>query len=234
VIRFGKWLTTPLAFTTVVFLIPVGRESEYIFGSQKGLLSIAKSAHFARLIAVAFGRHSTFESQEFVQNELNYVIQVLLRQGIFLPSKLKLGDNIPFMVSDGTGSRNVLAKGEMTMLGEYSVKQVQVGEQWLRRLYFMDNPFVIQLEVSMETDEVVDKSILAIDYHKSIFAGVAALATGLQPQDGENTNNSSACLIGLGGGEVGELYTTYPAKHSSHYGGTGSFGGSSGRSILWI
>jgi hypothetical protein len=76
--------TTPLAFSTAVFLIPVGREMEYVlFNSQKGLLPIAESA---RLIAVAFGRSSTFPDQEFVQKELLSVVQIMLRQGIFLSS----------------------------------------------------------------------------------------------------------------------------------------------------
>jgi hypothetical protein len=192
--------TTNVAFSTAVFLIPAGREAEYMFSSQKGLVAIAESANCARLIAVAFGRTSSFLDQEFVQKELTYVVQILSRQGNFLPSFLqkKFADkttNIPFMASDGIGSRNVLAKGETTMSGDYLVEQVKVDGQWMRRLYFMDNPFVIQSEVSMKDDDEdeVDKSILAFDYHKSIVAGLASLATDL-------TEINSACVIGLGGG----------------------------------
>jgi hypothetical protein len=53
-----------LAHVTAVVLIPAGRESEFVFTSQRGLLSVAESAGCARLIAVAFGRHHEFGESE--------------------------------------------------------------------------------------------------------------------------------------------------------------------------
>jgi hypothetical protein len=199
--------TSPLNFGTAVFLIPAGREAEYVFHSQKGLLSIAESAKCARLIAVAFGRSSTFPDQAFVQQELTYVVQVLARQGTFLPSyhQLKHANNssIPFMASDGIGSRNVCAEGETTLSGTYLVEQVKADEERIvRRLYFMENPFVIQSEVAMKegnTNEV-DKAYLAFEYHKYMVAGMAAL-TDLQSDDTDTSKKElTACVIGLGGG----------------------------------
>lgn len=43
--------TTILSYATAVFLIPAGRESEYMFSSIRGLESILESARCARLIA---------------------------------------------------------------------------------------------------------------------------------------------------------------------------------------
>jgi hypothetical protein len=197
--------TSPLGFPTAVFLIPAGRETEYIFHSQKGLLSIAESAKCARLVAVSFGRSSTFLDQAFVQEELTYVVQIISRQGSFLPTyhQTKHANNasIPFMAIDGIGSRNVLTEGETTMSGAYLVEQVKAEEERIvRRLYFMDNPFVIQSEIGMlpSASNQVDKSYLAFEYHKYMVAGIAALASALQTEAAPT--KQSACVIGLGGG----------------------------------
>lgn len=197
--------TSHLGFPTAVFLIPAGRETEYIFYSQKGLLSIAESAKCARLVAVSFGRSSTFSDQAFVQEELTYVVQILSRQGAFLPayhqSKHASDASIPFMAIDGIGCRNVLVEGETTMSGAYLVEQVKAEEERIvRRLYFMDNPFVIQSEVAMRSSDStqVDNSYLAFEYHKYMVAGIAALASALQREAAPT--KQSVCVIGLGGG----------------------------------
>ena len=180
--------TTRIAYATAVFLIPAGRESEYMFSSGQGLRSIAKSAQAARLIAVSFGRTHTFVSQKAVQEELTFVVQVLARQGSFLPpsnqkhlddSTQQKNNHIPFMALDGIGKRNVVAQGETDQSGKFLVEQVEVSGTVRRRLYFLDNPFVIQSEVVLANkpaaaslDEslmgnLVDKSQTAFDYYKA-------------------------------------------------------------------
>lgn len=192
--------TIDIQHVTAVVLIPAGRESEFMFHTQRGLLSLAQSAGCARLIAVAFGRHHEFESQQAVQEELTFVVQVISQQGIFLPPAVykrnsKNASSIPFMALDGIGSRNVLAEGETTMSGKYLVEQVKVGDQVLRRLYFMENPFVIQSEVALleNDDDIIDKTHLAFDYHKHMCAGIMALCL-------TENEESSGLVIGLGGG----------------------------------
>jgi hypothetical protein len=46
--------TTKITYATAVFLVPAGREGEYMFSSKRGLESISESAACARLIAGAF------------------------------------------------------------------------------------------------------------------------------------------------------------------------------------
>jgi SAM-dependent methyltransferase len=213
--------TTNIAYTTAVFLIPAGRESEYMFTSHSALQQIAASAQTARLIAVAFGRGHDFVNTETVQQELTYVVQVLSRQGAFLPkSHSQLAaqaqqKEIPFLAMDGIGERNVIAQGETVLSGQYLVEQVRADDRMVRRLYFMDNPLVIQSEVALlsesdsvsttsntvtidaDTDAVIDKSHAAFDYHKQMAAGVLALAGG----NGDTTPDSvSGLMVGLGGG----------------------------------
>jgi len=185
--------STTLQYATAVFLIPAGRESEYMF-SRAGLNAIAQSAQTARLIAVSFGRKHTFLTQQFVQEELTFPVQVIARQGKFLPqshSQLQTRKDIPFMALDGIGKRSVLVEDESKLSGSYIVEQVQVDERQVRRLYFMDNPFLIQTEVSLKQDNTVDKTYAAFDYHKSMAAGIVALGCG---------ELERGLMIGLGGG----------------------------------
>lgn len=180
------------SYATAVFLIPAGRESEYMFQSHGcGLVAIAKSAGTARLIAVTFGRAPhTFVSQAAVQEELTYVVQILAarqelmpRQSTATTTTIVNTASIPFLALAGIGDRNVLASGTSAVSGRYLVEQCVVEEQQqVRRLYFLDgNPFVIQSEVALtkekksgansnsEDDSVVmvDKSVTAFEYHKS-------------------------------------------------------------------
>jgi hypothetical protein len=205
--------TTPLNHATAVFLIPAGRESEYMFGTRAGLHSIAESAGCARLLAVALGRRHEFVCQAALQEELTYVAQLISQQGRYLPpahyQRYLMSDTmsiIPFMALDGVGTRNVLAEGETRMSGTFLVEQVKVDTIMVRRLYFMENPFVIQSEVAMINEDDVDKTHLAFAYHKTMTAGLLALTT-------QRTNG---VVIGLGGGGlVNFLQATLPSTHLS-------------------
>jgi hypothetical protein len=215
-----------LAYATAVFLIPAGREAEYMFSSIRGLQNIAASAGTARLIAVAFGRHDhLFASQQAVQQELAYVVQILARQGSFLSKKslppayqqqlssstatvLSIND-IPFMALDGIGQRNVIAQGTSAASGPYLVEQVTVDDNaQVRRLYFMNNSFVIQTEVFLSRSSnsstptllaIVDKSRAAFDYHKIMAAGILALSSSSSSSPAQ-APSLQGLLIGLGGG----------------------------------
>ena len=203
--------STPLNHATAVFIIPAGREGEYMFGTRAGLQSVAESAGCARLLAVAFGRHYEFGCQEALQKELTYVAQVISQQGKFLPPahykryhKSDAMSTIPFMALDGVGSRNVLAEGETLLSGTYVVEQVKVDNTLVRRLYFMENPFVIQSEVAMINESDIDKTHLAFDYHKTMMAGLLALTA----------RRTRGVVIGLGGGGLlNFLQATLPSTH---------------------
>lgn len=197
--RPGLLPTNRLAHVTAVVLISAGRESEYIFSSQRGLLSVAESADCARLVAVAFGRNHCFGDNEAVQKELEFVVQVISQQGTFLPPALykrhSKNLSISFMALGGVGERNVLAEGETTLSGSYLVEQVAADDKVVRRLYFMNNPYVIQSEVALlqGQEDVVDKGYLAFEYHKHMAAGIMALSN-------PDADSLAGLVIGLGGG----------------------------------
>lgn len=198
--------STQLSFSTAAFLIPAGRESEYMFSNVGGLQSIAKSAKCARLIAVSFGRYHTFQDQSAVQEELTYVVQILSQQGSFLTASLrkKLGDTtIPFLAMDGIGKRDILAECETKFSGSCLVEQVEAHGSVVRRLYFVNNPFVIQSEAILSRDLSVDKSMLAFEYHKHMAAGILSLCDLYlfnQAPEASECSQPSGIVIGLGGG----------------------------------
>jgi hypothetical protein len=176
---------TSVTYTNAVFLIPAGRETEYIFSSLSGLRSILKSANTARLIAVAFGRNfssvnaelSTVHdnmSIEVVQEELRYVVQMIASAipNETLEASLAMKPDTsatfyPFLALNGIGQRDIIDAGTTTCSGRYIVEQCAISpsddndvgdqQQWVRRLYFLDgNPNVIQSEVYVSRKEIAE------------------------------------------------------------------------------
>ena len=216
-----------------VVLIPAGRESEYIFNSKRGLQSVAASANCSRLIAVAFQRLYHYASQESVQEELREMVVYLCQDGIFLLStkqrqqspKLENSLQIPFLALQGLGERNVLARGSTPSTGEYIVEQTLVeSQQWARRLYFLNNPNVIQSQVYLKQSvgcnnnyeddllddeedgqknnqgQQIDTMQLAFEYHTQMVAGYLMLQT--------NRPHTNALVVGLGGGGLPNFLQT--------------------------
>jgi hypothetical protein len=147
--------TLSFTYTNAIFLIPAGRETEYMFSSMSGLRSILKSANTARLIAVAFGRNYTLPSPpqpmneeqqlqqpssynatsvELVRDELRYVIQVIASA---IPNEvisscliMKADASVtfyPFLALNGIGQRNVIDSGSTTCSGRYIVEQCAIS-----------------------------------------------------------------------------------------------------------
>lgn len=159
---------TSVTYTNAVFLIPAGRETEYIFSSLSGLRSILKSANTARLIAVAFGRNLSSTSAnaelsnvhdnmsiEVVQEELRYVVQMIasaIPNETLEASLLMKPDTsatfYPFLALNGIGQRDIIDSGTTTCSGRYIVEHCAISpsddndsgdqQQWVRRLYFLD------------------------------------------------------------------------------------------------
>lgn len=147
--------TASFTYTNAVFLIPAGRESEFIFSSLTGLRSILKSANTARLIAVAFGRNfstpntgtnnevelaqstnSSTESMsiEIVQEELRYVVQMIASAipsetlAVSLVMKPDTSTTFyPFLALNGMGQRNIIDAGTTTCSGRYIVEQCAIS-----------------------------------------------------------------------------------------------------------
>ncbi|OWZ14296.1 Methyltransferase [Phytophthora megakarya] len=128
-----------------VFLIPQGREHEWMFSTEEGANELAAGAGFSRLIIVALGRGGhAFESTAQVQKELNAKVMELT------PDTLGSDEKIPYLtVEEGLGARNIVHQGKSPLSGAFFVEEVQEDNETLRRLVFLSNTNVIQSEVKM-------------------------------------------------------------------------------------
>ena len=132
----------------VAFIVPQGREHEYLFSTHDGLKQIANSADCCRLISITLNRGYSFESFEVVQSELS---QTILD---FAPNCPIINQSkIPFVTTeDSIGNRNIIARGFLNNASsnnEYIVEECNVDGALLRRLVFMENSNVIQTEVRL-------------------------------------------------------------------------------------
>ncbi|KAG7378237.1 hypothetical protein PHYPSEUDO_010391 [Phytophthora pseudosyringae] len=128
-----------------VFLIPQGREHEWMFSTEEGANELAAGAGFSRLMIVALGRGGhAFESTAKVQEELNAKVMELA------PDTLGPDEKIPYLtVEEGLGARNIVHQGTSPLSGAFFVEEVQEDGETLRRLVFLSNTNVIQSEVKM-------------------------------------------------------------------------------------
>ncbi|KAI9990172.1 hypothetical protein PInf_020598 [Phytophthora infestans] len=128
-----------------VFLIPQGREHEWMFSTEEGANELAAGAGFSRLIIVALGRDGhAFESTAKVQEELNAKVMELA------PDTHGSDEKIPYLtVEEGLGARNIVHQGTSPLSGAYFVEEVQEDSETFRRLVFLSNTNVIQSEVKM-------------------------------------------------------------------------------------
>ncbi|CEG35158.1 methyltransferase-like protein 13 isoform x1 [Plasmopara halstedii] len=128
-----------------VFLIPQGREHEWMFSTEEGANELAAGAGFSRLIIVALGRNGhDFESTAKVQEELNAKVMELA------PDTLSPDEMIPYLtLEEGLGSRNIIHRGASSLSGAFFVEETAENGETLRRLVFLSNTNVIQSEVKV-------------------------------------------------------------------------------------
>lgn len=140
-------LSAPLS--CAVFFIPAGREAEWQFTTQEGLLEIATQANCRRLLAVRCNRPHTFppnRSKE-LQQELNpYMIDLQ-------PTDTRPDERIPYMELGADQEWEKIGMGELAMSGAYYIEEGpddDVKEAIRRRLVFLQNQNFIQTEIRMK------------------------------------------------------------------------------------
>lgn len=184
-----------------IFIVPQGRETDWLFGSEEGRNHLAKSAGFERLVVVSLSRHHTYVDMESVKQELSLKVMELA------PPGYKEGVQIPFLsLGEDIGSRTVVCEGHSELSGDYIVEDVVADEgQTFRRLIFTSCPNVIQSEARLKLEgkkkgkgkkkHVIDNSYLASHYYVAMVTGLGFLNSAV------NKNERLSCvLIGLGGG----------------------------------
>ncbi|XP_041983193.1 eEF1A lysine and N-terminal methyltransferase homolog [Aricia agestis] len=170
-----------------VFIVPQGRESEWLFGSPAGRKQLQASARFGRLVVAVLRRGHTFASLDSVKDELAHSARMLAPYGF--------AGQIPFLsLGEDVGRRTRVGAGRSAASGAYVVEDVDVEGAPHRRLVFLDNQFLVQSEARLKTVKKKNKTKHVVDfgyisqYHSFMCVGTVLAAAG------------PGAVLGLGGG----------------------------------
>ncbi|KAM5203179.1 eEF1A lysine and N-terminal methyltransferase isoform 2-T2 [Hipposideros larvatus] len=131
-----------------IFIIPQGRETEWLFGMEDGRKQLALSAGFRRLITVALHRGQQYEGMDSIQAELSARVMELA------PAGMPAQQQVPFLsVGGDIGVRTVRHQDRSSLSGDYVVEDVQGDDKrYFRRLIFLSNRNVVQSEARLLKD----------------------------------------------------------------------------------
>ncbi|XP_071096355.1 eEF1A lysine and N-terminal methyltransferase-like [Haliotis cracherodii] len=186
-----------------VFIVPQGRETDWLFCQPAGRKQLADSAGSDRLVVVTLHRSHCYTDIESVKEELSGKVMELT------PPNFKRGSQVPFLsLGEDIGHRHSYAQGTSEMNGKYVVEDLETEDgQFYRRLIFLDTANIVQSEAKLVEKSAnkgslkgydaskltLDKSFLGCQHHMAMVGSLAFLP---QPTDRE----MSVLLIGLGGG----------------------------------
>lgn len=206
-----------LANNFAIFIVPQGRETEWMFSTDAGRQQLSESAGFERLVVVTLDRNHTYTDLDAIQTELSCKVMELA------PPGFKPGTKVPFLsIGNDIGSRKVCKRGHSKMSGDYIVEEVTGdGNVVYRRLVFLSNQNIVQSEAKLKTvsskkkgkgrqsTQVIDKSYLACQHHVAMVAGLACVQCDDFPS--VLASKMSVLLVGLGGGGLPTyIHTYYP------------------------
>ena len=196
-----------------VFLVPQGREHEWLFAIGEGQQQLAANCSAQRLVIVCLGRGHAFGTSPAVQAELSPLVLPLLP----LACRGTAAGAVPILsMADGLGSRTVVAQAASGLSGAVVVEDVTLHEEGeeeeggpvtYRRLIFTATPTLVQSEMRMlgqaPAQGGVDLSHLCSAYHAAIIAGLGLTVPAFVPGSAAPAARpASVTVIGLGGGAL--------------------------------
>lgn len=171
------------------FVVPQGRENEWLFSTKKGRRKLTESARHSRLAIVTMHRNQNYESLEEIQSEVNETIKS------FAPKGLRDYSKIPFLSLGSIGKREMIFQGHSKFSGDFIIEDVTTDDNKIfRRLIFLNNQSVIQSEALMKKSKkklYVDINNLSCSHHTYMLAGLNTVDQSKKLQN---------VVIGLGGG----------------------------------
>ncbi|XP_076766144.1 eEF1A lysine and N-terminal methyltransferase homolog [Xylocopa sonorina] len=177
------------------FIVPQGKETDWIFSTKEGRQQVLKSAQRDRLAIVTLCRDHKFETWDAVKSELEDCILSLAPEGLSRKSY------IPFLsLGSDVGVRRTCYEGKSDLSGPFVVEEIQRDGSEFRRLIFLNNPYVIQSEARLKEaksrrgkmKKIIDPGFLACEHHFYMSIGVSA---AINPKECEEI-----MIVGLGGG----------------------------------
>nr|CAB3263765.1 methyltransferase-like protein 13 [Phallusia mammillata] len=197
-----------------IFIIPHGRETEWLFATHEGRQQVAESAKFKRLAIVALSRdHVYADGMNGIQTELSSRVMELA------PAKLPKEYKVPFLSigGDNIGERHVRHRCKSKFCGSFIVEDY-IGDEnkWFRQLIFENQGTCVQSVVELmkkpytkqsgkkspkqkstsdENAMVPNPIHLASIYQRIIVASLASTISTLN-------DKFKVLVIGLGGGTL--------------------------------
>ncbi|OTF77963.1 Nup188-like protein [Euroglyphus maynei] len=174
-----------------IFIVPQGREHEWLFSTGKGRMELLSQCRCDRLAVVFLSRKHHYENMENIKNELANQLQ-----GFFPHSSEKI---LFLSIGDGDiGERNIVWEGESEFNGQMFVEDVCIDRTMYRRLVFAHNHNIIQSEARLKKQSKqgtfrCDQNFLSCDHHQYIGAGLAIINRPFK-------SVYNLLMIGLGGG----------------------------------
>lgn len=186
------------------FIVPQGREIEWLFSTPQGRKKLLENAKYNRLAIVTMHRDQEYDSWESVEVELSESVRNLAPKG--------LTEQIPYLsLGKDVGKRETLVCGFSTISGDFRIEEVEGQDgKVFRRLIFLSNQNVVQSEALLKTIKPknkkprtkIDYGYLACQHHLYMAVGVqmAAIAPNPTPNAGGDDNLKNVLVVGLGGG----------------------------------
>ncbi|KAI1707462.1 methyltransferase domain-containing protein [Ditylenchus destructor] len=182
--------------TYSVFIVPRGRESDWLFASKKGRQALRAQCKKDRLVVVNLDRKQEYFCLQGIQNDLQSIVVAF--EPIGISSK-----QIEFLSLGAVDLYESLARGTSEMSGAWTVEQVEMDEHWYRRLIFDANPALIQSEVEVIKSKrgkwQVKSDFLTCDHHRKMLLAIEFLDIGKR----ENILSKAGlrfAVLGVGGG----------------------------------
>ncbi|OWF39956.1 methyltransferase-like protein 13 [Mizuhopecten yessoensis] len=203
-----------------IFIVPEGRETEWMFSTEEGRQQLSESAGFCRLVVITLNRAHTYETLDTIKSELSpHVLELA-------PPNFKSGSQVPYLsLGDQKGSRTVRYQGKSPTLGELVVEDVVTDPgQHRRRLVFTDSLPYCEARLKPEKKQkkgknkaketgkfLLDKNYLDCDYLTAMVAGLS-FVTGTTDQAKECYLSDSKVLVieGRNGGLPTFLHHNFP------------------------
>lgn len=194
-----------------IFIVPQGRESEWLFSTVEGRQQLTETCRADRVIVVHLCREQNYVDLDQVKEELSSKVMELA------PASYVEGNQVPFMTTgDDVGHREIRYQGCSALSGQYVIEDVSLPKgTTVRRLIFLDKPHVIQTEARIKSVkrkgqkgkvwEVVTDDLRS-EYYKYMVAGLAFI----MPKGTEEP--ATALMVGLGGGTLPLFLATMFSK----------------------
>lgn len=180
-----------------VFIVPQGREIEWLFGTTKGRVELTKQSNCQKLIIVHLNRNHKYSNIEQIKSELSAKILELLPKNI-----LSTDSHIPYLsIGEDVGHRTVVFEGKSELSGDYVIEEIAINNtDNYRRLIFLNSKNVVQSEAKLKTTKKGKKKVSVIDHKYLACSHHEVITSGLTLLPNNNRSHCNVLLIGLGGG----------------------------------